>query len=87
MLTQLQAIALLPQPAGGARPSWNDPVQIKQLLTSVQPCWCRWCRIAEEARLAVEPPATCLPASASADALARACRWNRVPDYINPPGQ
>ncbi|SQC39514.1 2,4-dihydroxyhept-2-ene-1,7-dioic acid aldolase [Klebsiella pneumoniae] len=70
VLTQLQAIAPYPsQPV--VRPSWNDPVQIKQLLdVGAQPCWCRWCRMPKRRGWRSEPPATRLPAFA-----ASAARW------------
>lgn len=45
ILAQLQAIAPYPsQPV--VRPSWNDPVQIKQRrwISAPKPCWCRWCK-------------------------------------------
>ena len=53
VLTQLQAIAPYPsQPV--VRPSWNDPVQIKQLLdVGVQTLLVPMVQNAEEARLAV----------------------------------
>ena len=61
ILTQLQAIAPYPsQPV--VRPSWNDPVQIKQLLdVGVQTLLVPMVQNADEARLAVSatryPPA------------------------------
>lgn len=61
VLTQLQAIAPYPsQPV--VRPSWNDPVQIKQLLdVGAQTLLVPMVQNAEEARLAVRatryPPA------------------------------
>ena len=68
VLTQLQAIAPYPsQPV--VRPSWNDPVQIKQLLdVGAQTLLVPMVQNAEEARLAVR--ATRQPASA-----ASAARW------------
>lgn len=84
VLTQLQAIAPYPsQPV--VRPSWNDPVQIKQLLdVGVQTLLVPMVQNAEEARLAVRatryPPAGIRGVGS---ALARASRWNRVPDYIH----
>ena len=66
ILTQLQAIAPYPsQPV--VRPSWNDPVQIKQLLDiGAQTLLVPMVQNADEARLAV-----------------KASRWNRVPDYLH----
>lgn len=70
VLTQLQAIAPYPsQPV--VRPSWNDPVQIKQLLdVGAQTLLVPMVQNAEEARLAVRATATRLPAFA-----ASAARW------------
>lgn len=67
------------------RPSWNDPVQIKQLLdVGAQTLLVPMVQNAEEARLAVRatryPPAGIRGVGS---ALARASRWNRVPDYIH----
>ena len=65
VLTQLQAIAPYPsQPV--VRPSWNDPVQIKQLLD-----------VGTQTLLV--PPAGIRGVGS---ALARASRWNRIPDYL-----
>ena len=74
VLTQLQAIAPYPsQPV--VRPSWNDPVQTL-LVPMVQN--------ADEARLAVSatryPPAGIRGVGS---ALARASRWNRIPEYLH----
>ena len=83
VLTQLQAIAPYPsQPV--VRPSWNDPVQIKQLLdVGAQTLLVPMVQNAEEARLAVRatryPPAGIRGVGS---ALARASRWNRIPDYL-----
>ncbi|MBN0343314.1 2-dehydro-3-deoxyglucarate aldolase, partial [Pseudomonas aeruginosa] len=77
VLTQLQAIAPYPsQPV--VRPSWNDPVQIKQLLdVGAQTLLVPMVQNAEEARLAVRatryPPAGIRGVGS---ALARASRWN-----------
>ena len=70
VLTQLQAIAPYPsQPV--VRPSWNDPVQIKQLLdVGTQTLLVPMVQNADEAREAVR--ATRYPPS----------RWNRIPDYL-----
>ena len=70
ILTQLQAIAPYPsQPV--VRPSWNDPVQIKQLLDiGAQTLLVPMVQNADEARLAVK-------------ATRYASRWNRVPDYLH----
>jgi 4-hydroxy-2-oxoheptanedioate aldolase len=79
VLTQLQAIAPYPsQPV--VRPSWNDPVQIKQLLDiGAQTLLVPMVQNADEARLAVKatryPPAGIRGVGS---ALARASRWNRV---------
>ncbi len=84
ILTQLQAIAPYPsQPV--VRPSWNDPVQIKQLLDiGAQTLLVPMVQNADEARLAVKatryPPAGIRGVGS---ALARASRWNRVPDYLH----
>lgn len=81
---QLQAIAPYPsQPV--VRPSWNDPVQIKQLLDiGAQTLLVPMVQNADEARLAVKatryPPAGIRGVGS---ALARASRWNRVPDYLH----
>ena len=79
VLTQLQAIAPYPsQPV--VRPSWNDPVQIKQLLdVGAQTLLVPMVQNADEARQAVR--ATRYP-PAGIRALARASRWNRIPDYL-----
>ncbi|HHT7416400.1 TPA: 4-hydroxy-2-oxoheptanedioate aldolase [Raoultella ornithinolytica] len=84
VLTQLQAIApYSSQPV--VRPSWNDPVQIKQLLDiGAQTLLVPMVQNAEEAQLTVKatryPPAGIRGVGS---ALARASRWNRVPDYIH----
>ena len=84
ILAQLQAIAPYPsQPV--VRPSWNDPVQIKQLLDiGAQTLLVPMVQNADEARLAVKatryPPAGIRGVGS---ALARASRWNRVPDYLH----
>lgn len=84
ILTQLQAIAPYPsQPV--VRPSWNDPVQIKQLLdVGAQTLLVPMVQNADEARLAVKatryPPAGIRGVGS---ALARASRWNRIPEYIH----
>ena len=83
VLTQLQAIApYASQPV--VRPSWNDPVQIKQLLDiGAQTLLVPMVQNADEARLAVRatryPPAGIRGVGS---ALARASRWNRTPDYL-----
>jgi len=76
VLTQLQAIAPYPsQPV--VRPSWNDPVQIKQLLdVGVQTLLVPMVQNADEARLA--PPAIRLPAFAASAAPWRAPRAGTV---------
>lgn len=84
VLTQLQAIAPYPsQPV--VRPSWNDPVQIKQLLdVGAQTLLIPMVQNADEARNAVAatryPPAGIRGVGS---ALARASRWNRIPDYLH----
>jgi 4-hydroxy-2-oxoheptanedioate aldolase len=83
VLTQLQAIApYRSQPV--VRPSWNDPVQIKQLLDiGAQTLLVPMVQNADEARLAVK--ATRYPPQGIrgvGSALARASRWNRIPDYL-----
>lgn len=84
ILTQLQAIAPYPsQPV--VRPSWNDPVQIKQLLdVGAQTLLVPMVQNADEARLAVSatryPPAGIRGVGS---ALARASRWNRIPEYLH----
>lgn len=84
VLTQLQAIAPYPsQPV--VRPSWNDPVQIKQLLdVGAQTLLIPMVQNADEARNAVAatryPPAGIRGVGS---ALARASRWNRIPNYLH----
>ncbi|OZH59673.1 hypothetical protein CFB03_08020 [Salmonella enterica subsp. enterica serovar Typhimurium] len=84
VLTQLQAIAPYPsQPV--VRPSWNDPVQIKQLLdVGAQTLLIPMVQNADEARNAVAatryPPAGIRGVGS---ALARASRWNRIPEYLH----
>ena len=83
VLPQLQAVAPYPgQPV--VRPSWNDPVQIKQLLdVGAQTLLVPMVQNADEARLAVR--ATRYPPEGirgGGSALARASRWNRVPNYL-----
>lgn len=83
VLSQLQAIA--PYPSHPVvRPSWNDAVQIKQLLDiGAQTLLVPMIQNAEQARSAVAatryPPAGIRGVGS---ALARASRWNRVPDYL-----
>ena len=84
VLTQLQAIAPYPsQPV--VRPSWNDAVQIKQLLdVGAQTLLVPMVQNADEARAAVA--ATRYPPQGIrgvGSALARASRWNRMPDYLH----
>ncbi|AFJ48461.1 2,4-dihydroxyhept-2-ene-1,7-dioic acid aldolase [Shimwellia blattae DSM 4481 = NBRC 105725] len=84
VLHQLQAIAPYPsQPV--VRPSWNDPVQIKQLLdVGAQNLLVPMVQNAEQARQAVlatrYPPAGIRGVGS---ALARASRWNQIPDYLH----
>ncbi|MBL0872425.1 4-hydroxy-2-oxoheptanedioate aldolase [Serratia nevei] len=83
VLGQLQAIAPYPsQPV--VRPPWNDAVIIKQLLdVGAQTLLIPMIQNAEQARDAVR--ATRYPphgVRGVGSALARASRWNRVPDYL-----
>ncbi|PII60647.1 2,4-dihydroxyhept-2-ene-1,7-dioic acid aldolase [Serratia sp. OLCL1] len=83
VLGQLQAVAPYPsQPV--VRPPWNDAVIIKQLLdVGAQTLLIPMIQNAEQARDAVR--ATRYPphgVRGVASALARASRWNRVPDYL-----
>lgn len=88
VLGQLQAIA----PYGSqpvVRPAWNDPVLIKQLLdVGAQTLLIPMIQNAEEARAAVRachyPPQGIRGVGS---ALARASRWNRVPDYLQHAGE
>ncbi|MDE9430734.1 4-hydroxy-2-oxoheptanedioate aldolase [Xenorhabdus bovienii] len=83
ILTQLQAIAPYPsQPV--VRSPWNDPVLIKQLLDiGAQTLLVPMIQNAEQACEAVRatryPPAGIRGVGS---ALARASRWNRIPDYL-----
>jgi len=83
MLGQLQAIAPYPSQSV-VRPAWNDAVMIKQLLDiGVQTLLIPMIQNAEQARDAVR--ATRYPPHGIrgvGSALARASRWNRVPDYL-----
>ena len=81
VLTQLQAIAPYPsRPV--VRPSWNDAVQIKQLLdVGTQTLLVPMVQNADEARAATRYPPQGIRGVGSA--LARASRWNRIPDYIH----
>ncbi|MCP1105445.1 4-hydroxy-2-oxoheptanedioate aldolase [Serratia nevei] len=83
VLGQLQAVAPYPsQPV--VRPPWNDAVIIKQLLdVGAQTLLIPMIQNAEQARDAVR--ATRYPPQGVrgvGSALARASRWNRVPDYL-----
>ncbi|OTA18497.1 2,4-dihydroxyhept-2-ene-1,7-dioic acid aldolase [Xenorhabdus vietnamensis] len=84
ILAQLQGIAPYPsQPV--VRPAWNDPVIIKQLLDiGAQTLLLPMIQNAEQAREAVRatryPPAGIRGVGS---ALARASRWNRIPDYLS----
>ncbi|EMF6669040.1 4-hydroxy-2-oxoheptanedioate aldolase [Serratia marcescens] len=83
VLGQLQAVAPYPsQPV--VRPPWNDAVIIKQLLdVGAQNLLIPMIQNAEQARDAVR--ATRYPphgVRGVGSALARASRWNRVPDYL-----
>ncbi|WP_440481582.1 4-hydroxy-2-oxoheptanedioate aldolase [Serratia marcescens] len=83
VLGQLQAIAPYPsRPV--VRPPWNDAVIIKQLVdVGAQTLLIPMIQNAEQARDAVR--ATRYPphgVRGVGSALARASRWNRVPDYL-----
>ncbi|AHG21078.1 4-hydroxy-2-oxo-heptane-1,7-dioate aldolase [Chania multitudinisentens RB-25] len=83
VLGQLQAVAPYPsQPV--VRPAWNDAVLIKQLLdVGVQTLLIPMIQNAEQAQAAVR--ATRYPPQGIrgvGSALARASRWNRIPDYL-----
>ncbi|MHA0854045.1 4-hydroxy-2-oxoheptanedioate aldolase [Serratia nematodiphila] len=83
VLGQLQAVAPYPsQPV--VRPPWNDAVIIKQLLdVGAQTLLIPMIQNAEQARDAVR--ATRYPphgVRGVGSALARASRWNRLPDYL-----
>lgn len=83
VLSQLQAIAAYPSQAV-VRPAWNDAVMIKQLLDiGAQTLLIPMIQNAEQAREAVR--ATRYPPQGIrgvGSALARASRWNRIPDYL-----
>ncbi|MCD1125175.1 4-hydroxy-2-oxoheptanedioate aldolase [Jinshanibacter sp. LJY008] len=83
ILSQLQAVApYASQPV--VRPPWNDSVKVKQLLDiGAQTLLLPMVQSAEEARLAVQ--STRYPPNGIrgvGSALARASRWNRIPDYL-----
>lgn len=83
MLAQLQSVAAYPV-ATVVRPSWNDPVQIKQILdTGAQTLLVPMVQSAEEAAAAVAavryPPQGIRGVGS---ALARSSRWNRIPNYL-----
>ncbi|PHM70920.1 4-hydroxy-2-oxoheptanedioate aldolase [Xenorhabdus kozodoii] len=84
ILAQLQGIAPYPsQPV--VRPAWNDPVLVKQLLDiGAQTLLFPMIQNAAQAREAVRatryPPAGIRGVGS---ALARASRWNRIPDYLS----
>jgi 4-hydroxy-2-oxoheptanedioate aldolase len=83
VLGQLQAIAPYPSQAV-VRPPWNDAVIIKQLLDiGAQTLLIPMIQNAEQAQAAVR--ATRYPPHGIrgvGSALARASRWNRVPNYL-----
>lgn len=83
VLGQLQAIAAYPSHPV-VRPAWNDAVMIKQLLDiGTQTLLIPMIQNAQQARDAVR--ATRYPPHGIrgvGSALARASRWNRVPDYL-----
>ncbi|PHM36771.1 2,4-dihydroxyhept-2-ene-1,7-dioic acid aldolase [Xenorhabdus mauleonii] len=84
ILSQLQSVA--PYPSHPVvRPPWNDPVIIKQLLDiGAQTLLIPMIQNAEQARQAVRatryPPAGIRGVGSG---LARAARWNRIPDYLS----
>ncbi|WP_422398943.1 4-hydroxy-2-oxoheptanedioate aldolase [Xenorhabdus griffiniae] len=84
ILAQLQGIApYSSQPV--VRPAWNDPVIVKQLLDiGAQTLLFPMIQNAAQAREAVRatryPPAGMRGVGS---ALARASRWNRIPDYLS----
>lgn len=83
ILAQLQSIAPYPV-APVVRPPWNDAVIIKQLLDAgAQTLLVPMVRSADEAAAAVAavryPPHG---VRGVGSALARASRWNRIPDYL-----
>lgn len=82
-LAQLQSVAAYPV-APVVRPAWNDPVQIKQILdTGAQTVLVPMIQSAEEAAgavAAVRYPPQGIRGVGSA--LARASRWNRIPNYL-----
>jgi len=82
-LAQLQSVAAYPV-APVVRPAWNDPVQIKQILdTGAQTVLVPMIQSAQEAAAAVAavryPPQGIRGVGS---ALARASRWNRIPNYL-----
>lgn len=84
MLQQLQAVAPYPV-APVVRPSWNDPVQIKQILEiGAQTLLVPMVQSAEEAAAAVAavryPPQGVRGVGSS---LARSSRWNRIDNYLH----
>lgn len=88
VLSQLQAIAPYTSQAV-VRPAWNDPVLIKQLLdVGAQTLLIPMIQSAEEAKAAVRachyPPQGIRGVGS---ALARASRWNRIPDYLKHAGE
>jgi len=84
VLGQLQAVApYSSHPV--VRPAWNDTVMVKQLLDiGAQTLLIPMVQSAEDARQAVKacryPPHG---VRGVGSALARASRWNRIPDYLN----
>ena len=84
MLPQLQAVAPYPV-AAVVRPSWNDPVQIKQILEiGAQTLLIPMVQSGAEAAAAVAavryPPHGIRGVGSS---IARSARWNRIPDYLH----
>lgn len=84
ILAQLQGIApYSSQPV--VRPAWNDPVIVKQLLdigaqTLLFPMIQNAAQACEAVRATRYPPAGIRGVGS---ALARASRWNRIPDYLS----
>lgn len=83
MLAQLQTVAAYPV-APVVRPAWNDPVEIKRLLdVGAQTLLIPMIQSGAEAAAAVAavryPPQGIRGVG---NALARASRWSRIPDYV-----
>ncbi|QEI06000.1 4-hydroxy-2-oxoheptanedioate aldolase [Pigmentiphaga aceris] len=84
VLSQLQAVAAYPDVEPVVRVAWNDSVLLKQVLdVGAKTVLVPMVQSAEEARAAVAavryPPNG---VRGVGSALARASRWNRIPDYL-----